>query len=170
MQSRTPFSTDGMKLRGTAPPKMSSTNSKPPPRCIGSTRSHVSPYWPRPPVCFLYLPSLGASLHGLLVGNARRQQVHVDVVLPLHALDDHLHMQAADTRDQELLGLRVEVVVDRRVLFGDARQRVRDLVLVAARLGLDRERDRRLGERDLRQLERLRLLGERVARLRLLQL
>src|SRR2546422_5524054 len=56
MQSRTPFSTDGMKLRGTAPPKMSSTNSKPPPRCIGSTRSHVSPYWPRPPVCFLYFP------------------------------------------------------------------------------------------------------------------
>src|SRR5437016_1226870 len=65
MQSRTPFSTDGMKLRGTAPPKMSSTNSKPPPRCIGSTRSHVSPYWPRPPVCFLYLawPEVA---HGLL--------------------------------------------------------------------------------------------------------
>jgi len=56
MQSRTPFSTDGMKLRGTEPPKMSSTNSKPPPRGIGSTRSHVSPYCPRPPVCFLYLP------------------------------------------------------------------------------------------------------------------
>ena len=55
-QSRTPFSTEGMKLRGTAPPKISSANSKPPPRARGSTRSQVSPYWPRPPVCFLYLP------------------------------------------------------------------------------------------------------------------
>src|SRR5438477_72367 len=35
MQSRTPFSTEGMKLRGTAPPKMSSTNSNPPPRDLG---------------------------------------------------------------------------------------------------------------------------------------
>src|SRR6266581_2778473 len=41
---------------------------------------------------------------------------------------------------------------------------------VSARLRLDRERDRRLRERDLRQLERVRLLAERIARLRLLQL
>ncbi len=60
MQSRTPFSTEGMKLRGIAPPKMSSTNSKPPPRVSGSTRIQVSPYWPRPPVCFLYLPCTSA--------------------------------------------------------------------------------------------------------------
>jgi len=44
MQSRTPFSTEGMKLRGMEPPKMSSTNSKPPPRVSGSTRIQVSPY------------------------------------------------------------------------------------------------------------------------------
>ena len=73
MQSRTPFSTDGMKLRGTAPPKMSSTNSKPPPRWSGSTLSHTSPYCPRPPVCFLYLPwtsarPLTVSLYGMRGG------------------------------------------------------------------------------------------------------
>src|SRR5262249_7924950 len=135
MQSRTPFSTEGMKLRGTAPPKMSSTNSNPSPRFMGSTRSQASPYWPRPPVCFLDLP-LGVSLDRFLVGNARRQQVDVDVVLALHALDDHLDVQAADARDQQLLGLRIEVIVYRRIFLGDARQRVRDLVLVTARLGL----------------------------------
>src|SRR5882762_6206910 len=117
----------------------------------------------------LALP-LGAPLHRLLVGNARWQKVHIHVVLPLHALDDHLDVQASDTRDEELLRLRIEVVVDRRILLGDPRQRGRDLVLVATRLGLDRERDRRFGKRDLRERERLPLLGERVTRLRLLQL
>src|SRR5438093_1079378 len=82
MQSRTPFSTEGMKLRGTAPPKTSSTNSKPPPRWSGSTRSQVSPYWPRPPVCFLYLPCpsarpLTVSLYGLRGGSKDNGDVNL---------------------------------------------------------------------------------------------
>src|SRR3989475_11499740 len=117
----------------------------------------------------LALP-LGAPLDRLLVRDARRQQVHVHVVLALHALDDHLDVEAAHARDEELLRLGFVMVVDRRVLLGDARQRVRDLVLVASRLGLDRERDGRLGERDPRQLERLALVAQRVARERLLEL
>src|SRR5437879_4449008 len=49
-------------------------------------------------------------------------------------------------------------------------QRVADLVLVAARLGLDRERHRRLGELDPREREWVRLVGEGVAGERLLEL
>src|SRR4029453_14141805 len=122
MQSRTPFSTEGMKLRGTAPPKMSSTNSKPPPRGIGSPRSPAAPRRPPRPapgprVAVLAAPAglllvlalaLGTPLHRFLVGDARRQEVHVDVVLALTALDDHLDVQAAHARHQELLGLRVK--------------------------------------------------------------
>src|SRR5207247_3504864 len=75
--------------------------------------------------------SLGASLDRLLVRNARGQQVDVHVVLALHALHDHLDVEAADARHEELLRLGVEMVVDRRVLLGDPRERARDLVLVA---------------------------------------
>src|SRR3989449_10466041 len=114
--------------------------------------------------------ALGAALDRLLVRDAWGQEVDVHVVLALHALDDHLDVEAANARDEELLGLGVVMVVDRRILLGNPRERVRDLVLVAARLGLDRERDGRLRERDPRQLERLRLVGERVARERLLEL
>ena len=51
-----PFSTAGMNCRGIEPPKMSSTNSKPPPRGSGSKRILQSPNWPWPPVCFLWRP------------------------------------------------------------------------------------------------------------------
>src|SRR5229473_620983 len=103
MQSRTPFSTEGMKLRGTAPPKTSSTNSNPPPRAAVLAA---------PAGLLLVLAlALGAPLHRLLVGDARGQEVHLHVVFPLHALDDHLDVQASDSRDQELLRLGVEVVV-----------------------------------------------------------
>src|SRR5215510_4702721 len=71
---------------------------------------------------------------------------------------------------KQLLRLRIELVVNRRILFLNARQRVRDLVLVAARLGLDREVDGGLRERDARQLEGMRLVAERVAGERLLEL
>src|SRR5438034_332446 len=117
----------------------------------------------------LALP-LGAPLDRLLVRDARREQVHVHVVLALHALHDHLDVEAAHARDEELLRLGVVMVVDGRVLLGDARQRLRDLGLVPAPLGLDRQRDGRPGEDDPRQLEGLRLVAERVARQRLLEL
>ena len=56
MASRIPFSTAGMYWRGTEPPTISSTNSKPAPRASGSILIQVSANWPRPPDCFLSLP------------------------------------------------------------------------------------------------------------------
>ena len=126
---------------------------------------------PAPARLLLVLPlALRASLDGLFVRNARRQQHDVDVVLPLHPFHDHLDVHAADARDEELLGLGIEVVVDGRVFFRDARERGGDLVFVASRLRLDGERDRRLGELDARELEEMRFVTQRVARGRLLQL
>ena len=58
--SSMPFCTAGMNWRGMAPPTILSTNSKPPPRSRGATRSQATPYWPCPPDCFLYLPSASA--------------------------------------------------------------------------------------------------------------
>ena len=58
--ARDPFSTDGMKLRGTAPPTTLSTNSKPAPRSSGSTSMLTTAYWPWPPDCFTWRPTARA--------------------------------------------------------------------------------------------------------------
>ncbi len=69
--STMPFSTAGMYCRGMTPPTILSANSKPLPRGRGSISSQASPYWPRPPDCFLYFPwivvlPLIVSLYGTL--------------------------------------------------------------------------------------------------------
>src|SRR5213079_1016765 len=51
-----PRSTAGMYCRGMTPPTISSTNWNPDPRGSGAIRIQQSPYWPRPPVCFLCFP------------------------------------------------------------------------------------------------------------------
>ena len=43
---RTPFSTEGMNWRGTAPPTILSTNSKPPPEGRGSISRWQTANWP----------------------------------------------------------------------------------------------------------------------------
>ena len=121
MQSRTPFSTEGMKLRGIAPPKMSSTNSKP---AAPGERLDLEPgvavLAAAARLLLVLALHLRAALDRLLVGDARRQEDDVDVVLALHPLDHDLDVELADARDQELLGLGVEVVVERGVFLGDA--------------------------------------------------
>ena len=47
------FSTAGTNSRGTEPPVVSSSNSKPALRGSGSKVIHTSANWPEPPVCFL---------------------------------------------------------------------------------------------------------------------
>src|SRR5947209_1231188 len=47
-----------MYSRGTVPPLIASTNSKPLPAACGSILSHTWPYWPRPPDCLMNLPSI----------------------------------------------------------------------------------------------------------------
>ena len=94
---------------------------------------------------------LGAGGDRLAVGDARQLQVHVDAEAALQLRDGHLDVQLALAREQQFLGLRVARVADRRVLFHQARQRLADLVLVAAALRLDRIGQQRLGEGDGRE-------------------
>ena len=54
--ARTPFSTDGMYCRGTTPPTILSTNSKPAAPGSGSTSMWQMPYSPCPPVCLTFRP------------------------------------------------------------------------------------------------------------------
>ncbi len=150
---------------------MSSTNSKSEPRGSGSTLILQSPNWPWPPVCFLWRPC--ASVEPLIVsryGNARRLQVDVDAEAPLQLGDRDLDVQLALSGQQQLLGLRIAAVLDRRILFLEPVHRRADLVLVAARLRLDRVREHRFGERDGRKGDRARLVAERVVGQRVLEL
>ena len=170
-QSRTPFSTEGMKLRGhRAAEDLVDELEAAAPRERLHAEPGVAVLAAAARLLLVLALPLGAPLDRLLVGDARRQQQHVDVVLALHALDHHLHVHAAHAGDQQLLGLGIEVMVDGGVFLGDAGQRGGDLVLVAARLGLDGEVDGRLRERDPGQLEGLRFLAERVAGVGVLEL
>ena len=54
--SSMPFSVGLMYSLGITPPLISSTNSNPSPRSLGSSLIHTSPYWPRPPDCLTNLP------------------------------------------------------------------------------------------------------------------
>ena len=60
MQSRTPFSHGGDEVARNGAAEDVVLELEPAAAGIGSMRSQVSPYWPRPPVCFLYLPCTSA--------------------------------------------------------------------------------------------------------------
>ena len=160
-----------MNWRGMEPPKMSSTNSKSEPRGSGSTLILQSPNWPWPPVCFLWRPCASVdALDRLAVGNARRLQVDVHAESPLQLGDGDLDVQLSLAGEEQLLGLRIAAVLDRRVLLLEAVHGRADLVLVAAGLRLDRVRQHRLGEHDGRKRHRAGLVAERVVGQRVLQL
>jgi hypothetical protein len=59
--STRPLLTAGMNSRGTVPPLIASTNSKPLPASFGSSLIQTWPYWPRPPDCLTNLPSISAT-------------------------------------------------------------------------------------------------------------
>ena len=71
-------------------------------------------------------------------------------------------MHLALAGEQQLVRLRIAVVLDRRILFLEAVHRRADLVFVAAALRLDRVREHGLGERDRRERDARGLVGERV--------
>ena len=150
---------------------MSSTNSKSAPRASGSTLILQSPNWPWPPVCFLCRPWASvARLDRLAVRDPRRLQVHVDAEPPLQLGDGDLDVQLALSRQQQLLGLRIAAVADRRVFFLEAVHRRADLVFVAAALRLDGVGEHRLGKLERRERDRIGLVAERVVGERVLQL
>ena len=105
----------------------------------------------------------------LAVRDLRPADVRVDVELALQTVDDDLEVELAHAGDQRLAGLLVGADAERRVLFGQALQALRELVLVRLRLRLDGDRDHRVGERHRLEHDRRRLRRQRVAGRRALQ-
>src|SRR4029078_1770867 len=106
---------------------------------------------------------------GLAVGALRAADVRIDLELAHQAVDDDLEVQLAHPRDERLSRLLVARDPEGRVLLGEAREALAELVLVALRLRLDRHRDDRVGERHRLEHDRGALDRERVAGRRLLE-
>ena len=106
---------------------------------------------------------------GLAEGHLRLADVGLDLELALHAVDDDLEVQLAHARDDRLAGLGVGAHPERRVLLRQLLQRDAELVLVGLRLGLDGDVDDRVRELHRLEDDRLVLVGQRVARARVLE-
>ena len=166
-----PFSTAGMKFLGIDPPKMSSTNLKSEPARQGLQADPAVAELAVAARLLLVAPvGLGRGLDRLPVGDLRLLEVDLDLVALAQARDHHLDVELAHAREQHLVGLRVARDAQDRVLLEQPLERGRDLVVVAARLRLDGEGGGGLREHDRRVDDRARLVGERVAGLRVLEL
>src|SRR5207248_11124606 len=108
------------------------------------------------------------ALDGLAVGHLRAADVALDAELALHAIDQHLEVQLAHSRDHGLAGLVVGADLEGRDLFGQAPERDGHLLLVDARLRLDRDVHDRRGERHRLEPGRRVGRGQRVAGRRVL--
>ena len=115
------------------------------------------------------LDLLGRLRDRLAVGDLRPADVGVDLELAHQPVDDDLEVQLAHAGDQRLAGLLVGRDAEGRILLGEALQSGAELVLVALRLRLDRDRDHGLREGHRLEHDRRALDGQRVARRRLLQ-
>src|SRR5438105_805773 len=112
------------------------------------------------------LDGLGDSLP---IGDLRPADVRVDLELAQQAVDDDLEVQLAHPGDERLPRLLVGPHAEGRILLGETLEAARELVLVALRLRLDRDRDHRVGEAHRLEPDRRRVDGERVPRRRELE-
>ena len=112
----------------------------------------------------------GRGLDRFAIRNARRLQVDVDAEPPLELGDRHFDVQLSLSREQQLFGLRIAAVADRRVFFLEAVHRSADLVFVAAGLRLDGVRQDRLRKFQRRKHRGIGLVAKRVVGQRVLQL
>src|SRR2546430_5022686 len=117
----------------------------------------------------LALYVLDALAHRLAVGHLGPAHVGIDLELALHALDQDFQVQLTHPGDNGLGGLGVRMHAERGVFFGELLQRDRELVLVGLGLGLDGDRDHRLGELHRLEDDRVALVAQRVAGLRVLE-
>ena len=87
------------------------------------------------------MPALCPAVAGyrLAVGHTGRLGRRLDSVLSLELLEDHVEVNVAEPRNDELLGLLHPLDMKRRVLFGQACQATGNFLLVAAGLGGDGE-------------------------------
>ena len=113
--------------------------------------------------------AVGGTGERFLVGDLRLADARLDAELALQAVDDDLEVQLAHAGDDHLPGLLVGLDAERRVLGHQLLQAVAELLLVALRLRLDRQRDDRLREVHRFEDDRLLLVAERIAGADLLQ-
>src|SRR6266545_2403511 len=100
---------------------------------------------------------------GLAVGHLRLADVRLDPELALHPVDQHLEVQLAHAGDDGLAGVLVGPDLEGRVLLGEPLDRDAQLLLVALRLRLDRDRDHRGRELHRLQHDRVLLVAQRLA-------
>ena len=102
------------------------------------------PYWPRPPVWRMNLPSTSsARFRGCVSRYATcgPADVGVDLELAAQAVDDDLQVELAHAADDRLARLRIGEDAERRVLVGELLpSAIDELVLVGLGLRLDRDR------------------------------
>src|SRR6478609_3244099 len=106
---------------------------------------------------------------GLAVGHLRLADGRLDAELALHPVDEDLQVELAHAGDDRLAGLLVGLDREGRVLVGEALDRRAELLLVALRLGLDRDLDHRGRERHRLEHDLVLRVAERVAGLGVLQ-
>ena len=143
---------------------MSSTNSKSAPRASGSTLILQSPNWPWPPVCFLWRPC--ASVDALIVSRYGIRGGFRFTSTPNRRFSFATVTSMCSCPwpdEQQLLGLRIAAVVDRRVFLLEPVHRGADLVLVAAALRLDGVGQHRLGKLHRRERRPDRALSPSVS-------
>ena len=113
---------------------------------------------------------LGLGANRLAVGNLGRFERDFNVEAPLEFRNRHFHVLLARAGEQKLLRLRVAREPQQQVFFQHAMDGGGELVFVAARLGLDGERDGGFGELHLGENDGRGLVAERVACQGVLQL
>src|SRR4051812_9547451 len=106
---------------------------------------------------------LDAFAHRFAVGHLGPADIGVDLELPPHALHDDLEVQLAHAADDRLRRLRIGMDAERRIFFGQLRERDAELVLIGFGLRLDGDRDDRVWEAHRFQDDRMRLIAQRVA-------
>ena len=91
-------------------------------------------------------------------------QLDVDVEAGVEPVDRDLDLHLREAREELLAGLRIAAHDQSRILLVKAAETGRHLLLVALRLRGDREAHHRLGEVDVRRLDRNLVVDEHVAR------
>ncbi len=168
--STRPFCTAGMNSRGTEPPLIASTNSKPLPVLV---RLHLEPHVAVLAAAARLLDELAFDFRRLAdrfaIRHLRRADVGLDAELALHPVDQDLEVQLAHAGDDRLARFFVGAHAERRVFLRQAIERDAHLLLVGLRLRLDGDVDHRLREDHLLERDLLVRRAQRVAGGRFLQ-
>src|ERR1700687_135482 len=107
--------------------------------------------------------SLGAALDGFFVRHLGRLKFNVYIKFSLELLDRNFDMHLAGAGQDNLVGLRVAMGLQRLVLLDQPLQGLRGLLLVALGLGANRKGNDRRGPRGRGEDDRGFLIAQRIA-------